>query len=89
MNEEPKHTLLVHVCTYYVFPTFTCFAEKVPVLVIDDINILAASRPGELDVLQKRAKQWADDRTLTVVFVSNDGVAPVQLKGSKISSSLY
>lgn len=50
-------------------------------MVIDNINYLATAEPLVLEALQDRAKEWADTRILTVVFVSSDGAAPPRLKG--------
>lgn len=53
-------------------------------MVIDNINYLATAAPLDLEALQDRAKEWADTRILTVIFVSSDGAAPPQLKGSNL-----
>jgi hypothetical protein len=58
-------------------------------LVIDNINHLATAAPLDLEALQDRAKEWADTRILTVIFVSSDGAAPPQLKGALLPCKCY
>lgn len=50
-----------------------------PVLVIDNINILATEALDYLRILQNQAKEWADKSILIVVFVASDGV-PSQMR---------
>lgn len=47
-----------------------------PVLVIDNINRLAAKAPAILEELQDFARDRAVDSELIVVFVSSEGIAP-------------
>jgi len=53
-----------------------------PILVIDNINVLAQKDPQMLAYLQSFAKRHADQRDLTVVFVSSEGLAPRQMSES-------
>lgn len=59
---------------------------KIPILVIDNINVLATCSPAYLNILQKQAKSWADKSILTVVFVASDGAAPPLMKRDSASS---
>ncbi|KAI9869222.1 MAG: hypothetical protein M1813_000010 [Trichoglossum hirsutum] len=49
---------------------------KIPVLIIDNADRLAKSKPEILDALQDYAKEATDERTATVVFVSGEGFLP-------------
>jgi hypothetical protein len=55
--------------------------EKVPVLIIDNVNELA-EKP--LEQVQDYAKRAADEETATVVFVSSEGRVPRRMKGKSI-----
>ena len=55
-----------------------------PVLVIDNINILATDTPEVLKILQRGAKNAVDSCLFTTVFVSSDGAAPNQMFGISI-----
>ena len=47
-----------------------------PVLIIDNANRLAQKQPRLLDEFQGYAKDTADNRTASVVFVSSEGRVP-------------
>lgn len=48
----------------------------VPVLVIDNLNRLASEDQDILRFLQDKAKDCADAKALTFVFVTSEGLAP-------------
>ena len=50
-------------------------------LVIDNVNRLAQKNPELLDILQDIAKDAADDRLFTTVFVTSEGQASIQMTG--------
>ena len=50
-------------------------------LVLDNVNRLAQKNPELLDMLQDIAKDAADDRIFTTVFVMSEGQAPIQMIG--------
>ena len=56
---------------------------KIPVLIIDNANRLAQKKEF-LDHFQDYAKDTADQGTVTVVFVSNEGRVPRRMMGKSI-----
>jgi len=62
---------------------------KIPILVIDNIDYLATAEPDDLGTIQNRAKMWADNAILMVIFVSSDGAAPPQLRSRSTYSRAY
>ncbi|KAG0126027.1 hypothetical protein HOY82DRAFT_615595 [Tuber indicum] len=50
-------------------------------LVLDNVNCLAQKNPELLDILQDIAKDAADDRLFTTVFVTSEGQASIQMMG--------
>jgi hypothetical protein len=65
--------------------TYKIKENVVPVLVVDNINMLAEKHPEILNELQRSARSAATDQVYLVVFVSSDGAAPPQMmrKGFK------
>ena len=55
-----------------------------PVLIIDNANRLAQKHQVLLDLFQDYAKDTADERTATVVFVSSEGRVPRRMMGKLI-----
>ena len=55
-----------------------------PVLIIDNANRLAENHQKLLDLLQDHAKDTADERIVTVVFVSSEGRVPRRMMGKLI-----
>lgn len=51
-------------------------------IVIDNINRLANKAPEILDILQEGAKDAVGSGLFTAVFVTSDGSAPSQMRGS-------
>ena len=71
-----------------VFQDFCIQAKKYqqktgcpPVLVIDNVNRLALWNPKLLHHLQDIAKDAADDRIFVTVFITSEGLAPIQMLG--------
>jgi hypothetical protein len=58
--------------------------KRVPVLIIDNVNRLAQMQPRLLDLFQDYAKDTADNRIVTVVFLSSEGRVPRRLMGKLI-----
>ncbi|CUS11263.1 unnamed protein product [Tuber aestivum] len=87
---EDKRTYLVQ-----VFDEFTRQAmryrkktNRPPVLVLDNINLLAAGNPGLLNILQDIAKDAADDGLFITIFVASEGQAARQMLGRSAWSRL-
>ncbi|CUS11267.1 unnamed protein product [Tuber aestivum] len=87
---EDKRKYLVQ-----VFDEFTRQAKiyrqktnRPPVLVLDNVNRLAAGNPGLLNILQDIAKDAADDGIFITVFVASEGQAPLQILGRSAQSRL-
>ncbi|KAG0633806.1 P-loop containing nucleoside triphosphate hydrolase protein [Tuber brumale] len=59
-----------------------------PVLVLDNVNRLAQDNRKLLNILQDIAKDAADNRLFTTVFVTSEGQAPIQMLGRSASSRL-
>ena len=59
----------------------------VPVLIIDNCDMLAHKDAKMLETLQDAAKTAIDDSTWITVFVSSVGQAPEQMEGSSSSVS--
>ena len=57
------------------------------VLVVDGVNSLPTSMPDALQILQEKAKLWADTNIAKVIFVSNDEETEKVLKQSSSSWS--
>lgn len=55
--------------------------KRAAVLVIDDLNVLAAKDPRKLEDFQDTAKVFADSGNLRIVFVTSDGKAPRIMTG--------
>ena len=73
----------------YAFKQFEKYADwyrkennRAPVIVIDNINILANDAPQILKILQEDAKDAVGSGLFTAVFVSSDGSAPSQMIGN-------
>jgi hypothetical protein len=59
--------------------TYKINKNVVPVLVVDNINMLAEEHPEILDALQRSARLAAMNQVYLVVFVSADGAAPPRM----------
>ena len=57
------------------------------VLVVDGVNYLPTSEPDAPQILQEKAKLWADTNIAKVIFVSNDEETEKVLKQSSSSWS--
>ena len=73
----------------YAFKKFKKYADwyrkennRAPVIVIDNINILANKDPEILEILQQGAKNAVGSGLYTAVFVTSDGSAPSQMGGN-------
>ena len=53
--------------------------KRVPVLIINNANRLAQKQPWLLDQIQDYAKDNADNRRASVVFVSSEGCVPTRM----------
>jgi hypothetical protein len=60
--------------------------ENIPVVVFDNINVLAKRAPMFFAVLQGLAKEAADRKLFKVIFVSSDGRAPSLFQGKMLVS---
>lgn len=54
---------------------------SVPVLIVDNCELLANKDPQMLEILQEAAKRAIDDSTWITVFVASVGNAPEQMEG--------
>jgi hypothetical protein len=57
---------------------------RMPVLIIDNANRLAHEHQELLDLFQDYAKNSADKRIITVVFVSSEGRVPGRMMGKSV-----
>jgi hypothetical protein len=58
--------------------------NKIPVLIIDNVNRLEKNQIDLLDEIQEYAKRAADEGTAAVVFVSDHGLVPHRMMGKLI-----
>ena len=57
---------------------------RIPVLIIDNANRLAQKNQELLELFQDYAKDSADERIVTVVFMSSEGRVPRRMMGKSI-----
>ena len=62
--------------------------NRLPVLVLDNVNLVTQGDLGLLYDLQQKAKTACDDGLYKVVFVCSDGVAPRKLRAKSKSRQL-
>jgi len=65
---------------YGIADTYKSRYGRTPVLVFDNINLLARENPKLLYHLQEAAKYCADNDIMSFVFISSDGSGPRELR---------